>query len=237
MRSRKLNKGESADFEPLNPRLEFHDTNGKTFKTISLETDSKIIPRKTEEKIIKSKYLTEKAVITSNDKQYALLSIFTGFSADIDEKGNEQLYYDRVSTCKLEFYDANGVLLWEKQMPEGVSCGDAKFSDNGEIIYVPVGLAETTYTAHIYNKKGDLLLNVPWGSEPVMSPNGKYLALRVAGNPTSTIFYNLENGKSWNPGKRLTIPINGFSNNGKVIVDDIKDKSSFVIDLKQYIGD
>ncbi|MCB4792147.1 MAG: hypothetical protein LHV68_09690, partial [Elusimicrobia bacterium] len=85
-----------------------------------------------------------------------------------------------------------------------------------------------------YNKKGDLLLNVPWGSEPVMSPNGKYLALRVAGQPTLTYFYNLNNGKYWKADKEYSIY--SVSNTGQVKADTpMTDTPVTNIDLTIYI--
>lgn len=134
-------------------------------------------------------------------------------------------------------YDNKGDVVFEKQYPEGVYFHEAIISDNGTVA-VLVGSPDT-YAAvrlHVYDRSGREFFVYPEGeshatiSEPMISPNGKYLAVRGS----VRVFFNTHTGASWRADKRYIVY--EISSNGLARVG-WQDDPSKTIDLKEHLGD
>jgi hypothetical protein len=233
--------------------VQFVDKEGKTTGKISLESETKFI---TKQNRISGNNQTQKikqiiykhAIASKNGKNIAVIESAT----DIDFVDNEQkehsFYGEGETTGKVILYDAQGKMLFEKQVPKGrgIYSGEV-ISENGEVIAVNTfdTIRETNEPRDIifvFNQYGKVILTIPSNEEnskytvrgiEKTSQNGKYLAVTLS---TGTRFYNLANGKFWDTPKDYYIY--EIKDNGKAIVGskNIPGKEDPIY-LENYIGD
>jgi hypothetical protein len=136
-------------------------------------------------------------------------------------------------TGKLTVYENRGGVLFEKQYPEGTYINETLISDNGNVAVLAGSPdAYAVFKLYVYDRSGREILVYPKGnkygffSDPVFSPNGKYLALRNG----NAVFFNTSTGAHWRAGERYRI--REISNSGIARVGVTE-----TIDLKEHLGE
>jgi hypothetical protein len=247
--------------------VQFVDKEGKTTGKISLESDTNIITRKQiiggVEKNQKYKQIVYKHAIASENGKYIAIIEDAGDRAFIDEEQKEHLLYEGETTGKVKLYDAQGKMLFEKQLPKGRgTSGKEVVAENGEAFAVNTfdTIRETNEPRNIvfvFDKNGQVILTIPSKEDgkkynvyelEKISANGKYLAVSLS---SGTRFYNLKNGKFWDALREYNVKeirndgiIEAYYRNPAIKETDSYEKrvkegilKENPIDLNKYIGD
>jgi len=181
--------------------------------------------------------------------------IYSNVEADMDEDAINKLKDDEspdltvTDERKVRLMDADGNVVWEKEMPKGISPQNDDtllLSSNGTSAILTSDRDGENDRLYVFNTRGEIILELPtkeqlsqyevcwFGSEFKLSDDGKYLGITSVcpGKGYSLFFYNLENGK-WIDLKR-TYAIYRIDKNGKAYLFSGSEKS--IIDLKKELG-
>jgi hypothetical protein len=220
------------------PQLKVIDENGKVLKEISLKREkTKTKFRDEHNRDWEAEKSTRRMPFVSDNKMFGAVSINTLIlPLRTPELPNVYRFYEgRQFFSKLIVYDNRGEVLFEKEYPKGTSIDDydgkIRISDTG-IVAVVTSIDEGMNKLHVYDRSGREILVYPKGedyisiSDPVISPNGKYVAVRS----DVAVFFNTTTGAMWRANKRYRV--REISNSGIARIDITE-----TIDLKEHLGE
>ncbi|HPN64648.1 MAG TPA: hypothetical protein PLB12_10215 [Candidatus Goldiibacteriota bacterium] len=132
------------------------------------------------------------------------------------------------NVLEVERLDENGEKKWKKEIGANRVLGSDKgrkleVANNGFIVFL-VGdndEYESNAAIYVYDSSGKEILCYPDNSDDradkiinryQISPNGRYLGIEYRGKKSSVVFFDLENGKSWDVDEKWAI--DSISDNG-----------------------
>ncbi|MCG2726396.1 MAG: hypothetical protein L6420_09145, partial [Elusimicrobia bacterium] len=209
-------------------KIKFINGNGDLVKEIDLKTEEKLKEKtfNKQKKIIK--IATDKSVAFSKNNRFIGINIRESNLGEIDKKGNEKSYMgEGGGRGKFQLLNEEGNIVWEKEFPEGVITylsPEPLISDNGNMVVIQTedinrrgGYSNKVY---VFDKNGSEILVVPDeknNKEDIrlsrvgeISPNGKYLGIRVKDRKTGrnryyARFINLTTKAYWDSKENLFI--------------------------------
>ena len=220
-------------------RLKVIDENGKVLKEISLKrevTKAKFWDKHKKRDWDSEKIITKVPFISDNKMFGAVVSnTLNKILVTPEFRKVYGGYRGGVSAGKLTVYNNRGEVQFEKQYPEDTFINNVRISDNGTVVAIK-GVDFDEHKLHVYDRSGRETLVFPEGkrythiSEPEISPNGKYLAVKIG----VTVFFNTSTGTNWQADKDYIV--REISDSGIVRVD-YQDDPEKTIDLKEHLGE
>jgi hypothetical protein len=222
------------------PRLIAVDEKGRVLKEIPIKEEKTKAKYRDEHK--KRDWDAEKTIrkraAVSDNGMFGMVGINTSIISlrtPEFEKVYPYYYVGGHYSGKIIVYDNKGEVLFEKEYPKGTSIsgddGKIRISDTGTVAVI-TGSGEGMNRLHVYDRSGREILVYPGGEdyisirEPVISPNGKYLAVRN----NVALFFNTTTGAMWRADKRYLV--REISDSGIARIDITE-----TIDLKEHLGE
>lgn len=245
-------------------KLKFLEKAGKVAKTISLaNTKTKVTIHTRKKEALPGEQEIVKTPRVSANGKYVMVNLTT-YERLLNREKYPHSYGGQTESTKVMMYDSHGNLLFEKAYPKyrGVPDPLARIavSDIGISAVATENATESCDPPdcgyrpllYVYNKNGEELLVYPNEKDKniypadilKISPNGKYLAVRVGFSdevePYLTVFFNLATKKSWKA--EHSYVIYDITNDGQVECDyyDETTKAPSIttsIDIKKHLGE
>jgi len=244
------------------PKLKFINKKGNIIKEITI--GEKKVTKKFKDTVKNKEWngylLYSKNAKVSKSQKYAVLTYYFievryNIHNPVESKEYVKIYGEgayatpKPQDVKFALFNENGSVLWEKKYNEGRvpnlnNPNSCVISLNGVVgVMTNKGVGPGGEILYVYDRDGKEILHYPNEDEKAypqgeikISPNGKYLAVRVGFPwPESyrTVFFKLQNGNSWKADKSYVVY--EVRDDGKAKVSSEVGETVF-IDLKKFLG-